>query len=85
MEEKKKPVHEIPLGLVKATLWANQTNGEGVRYRASLSCRYKAGDQWKECTSYTPVELALISKACDMAATWILQQETKATSSRVSE
>jgi hypothetical protein len=68
MEEKKKPAHEIPLGGVKAAIWANQTNG------VTYSCKYKSGDQWKDCTSYGPVEMALISTAFTLANLWISMQ-----------
>ena len=78
MEEKKRPAHEIPLGGVKAAIWANQTNGGGVRYAATFSCQYKSGDQWKDCTSYGPVELALISTAFTLANLWISMQGKQA-------
>ncbi len=78
MEEKQKPIHEIKLGGVKVAIWANQTNGGGVRYAATFSCQYKSGDQWKDCTSYGPVELALISTAFTLANLWISMQGKQA-------
>ena len=74
MEEKQKPIHEITLGGVKVAIWANQTKDGGVRYSTTFKCQYKSGDQWKDCKSYSPVELALISTAFTLANLWISMQ-----------
>ena len=50
-------------------------NGEmAIRYAVTYSCKYKSGDQWKDCTSYGPVEMALISTAFTLANLWISMQ-----------
>ncbi len=43
---KQRPAHEIRLGRIKATIWANQ-NDNGTWYNVTLSRSYKDGDEWK--------------------------------------
>ena len=41
-----KPVDEIRIGRVKATIWRNGTD-EQPRHNVTFSRLYKDGDQWK--------------------------------------
>ena len=72
-EEKKRPVHEIRLGRVRAAIWENETQN-GTRHNVTLSRLYKDGDDWKDSTSFGRDDLPLVMKVSDLAHTWIFQQ-----------
>ena len=69
-----RPVHEIRLGLVKAVIWANQSDA-GVRHQISVARLYrKDGDEWATSDSFGRDDLPLLAKVADMAHTWIFIQ-----------
>ncbi len=70
---KQRPAHEIRLGRIKATIWANQ-NDNGTWYNVTLSRSYKDGDEWKSSASFGRDELLSVAKAADMANSWIHDQ-----------
>lgn len=70
---KQKPAHEIRLGRIKATIWANETEN-GTRYNVSVSRLYKDGEEWKQTTSFGRDDLPLVAKVVDMAHLWIYEQ-----------
>jgi hypothetical protein len=72
-EPKQKPVHEVRLGRIKATIWANDTES-GVRHNVTLARLYKEGDEWKKSGSFGREDLPLVMKVADLAHTWIYQQ-----------
>lgn len=65
-----KPIHEIRLGHIKATIWANDTDN-GTRYNARISRLYKDGDSWKTTDSFGREDLPLVAKVADLTHTWI--------------
>ena len=69
----KKPAHEIRLGLIKATIWQNQTKS-GQRYNVTLVRLFKNGDVWKESAHFGRDDLLPLSKVADMAHTWVYSQ-----------
>ncbi len=71
----KRPVHEVRLGRIKATIWENDTR-DGVRHNVSLSRIYKDGNQWKDSTSFGRDDLPLVMKVADMAHTWVFENST---------
>lgn len=75
---KNKPVHQIRLGRIKATIWANDTSS-GIRHNVNLSRIYKDGEQWKTSDSFGRDDLLLACKALDLAHTWILETGVAAT------
>ncbi len=70
---KQQPVHEIRLGRVKGTIWANQTEN-GIRHNVSVSRLFKDGDEWKQTTSFGRDDLPLVAKVVDLAHLWIYEQ-----------
>ena len=68
--DKQRPAHEIRLGRIKATIWANQ-NDNGTWYNVILSRNYKDGDEWKSSTSFGRDELLTVAKVADLANSWI--------------
>lgn len=72
-QAKKKPVHEIRLGRVRAAIWENESE-QAVMHNATFSRLYKDGDEWKDSTSFGRDDLPLLVKVADMVHTWIYQQ-----------
>ncbi len=72
-KDKEKPVHEVRLGRIKATIWANETEG-GVRHNVQLRRLYKDGDNWAQSDSFGRDDLPLVGKVADMAHTWIFER-----------
>jgi hypothetical protein len=66
-----RPVHEIRLGRIKATIWENATE-TGTRHNVTLARLYKdADDQWRDSHSFGRDDLPLAAKVADLAHTWI--------------
>lgn len=72
----KKPVHEIRMGRVKATVWENETE-KGVRHNTQIRVIYKNDDGWQETDNYGRDHLPLVMKVADLAHTWIFEQGHK--------
>jgi hypothetical protein len=72
---KNRPVQEIRLGFVKASIWENQV-GEAKRYNVTVTRIYKEkeSDQWKTTESFGRDDLLLLAKAADRAHSWICDQ-----------
>ena len=70
---KSRPVHEVRLGKVRASIWENETQN-GPRHNVTVSRLYKDGDDWKDATSFGRDDLLLVAKVCDQAHTWIFEQ-----------
>jgi hypothetical protein len=66
----KKPVHECRFGLVKVSVWQNQTR-KGERHNVTAVRLFRDGDVWRESTHFGRDDLPLLAKAVDMAHTWI--------------
>ena len=80
--EKQKPVHEIRLGLVRASIWENKSE-YGVRHNVSLERLYavKLGENrrtWKSTSSFGRDDLLLAAKVLDLAHTWIHSKPAEA-------
>ena len=72
-----KPVDEIRIGRVKATIWKNGTD-EQPRHNVTFSCLYKDGDQWKSTQSFGRNDLLVLAKVADLAHTRLFQLPTEA-------
>lgn len=68
-----KPAHEIRLGRIKATIWANETEN-GTRYNVTFTRLYKDGDLWKDSDSFGRDDLPLMAKLADRAHSWIFDE-----------
>lgn len=81
-----KPAHEIKLGKIRATIWANDSE-DGIWFSASVARSYKVDNRWKESTSFSRDDLPIAVKALELAYSWIwrkqlrLKQSEKSTSS----
>jgi len=74
---KKQPAHEIKLGRIRVTIWANEAEDHEVRFNAVVSRLYKSGDVWKDTTSLKYDDLPVASKAIDMAFNWIHKKQNQ--------
>lgn len=69
----KTPIHEIRLGLIKASIWRNETKS-GERHNVTLCRLFKNGDSWQQSQHFGRDDLLLAAKALDLAHSWIWQQ-----------
>ncbi|MEZ6097844.1 MAG: hypothetical protein R3E01_02620 [Pirellulaceae bacterium] len=71
MSSGNRPVHEIKLGRVRASIWTNEGDLQSVWFNVSISRVYRDGDEWKTTTSFGRDDLPIVAKAADMAYAWI--------------
>ena len=71
-----KPVAEVRIGRVKATVWPNETEGR-TRHNVTFSRLYRDGAEWKSTQSFGRNDLLVLAKVADFAHSRIfeLQQE----------
>ena len=75
MNSSNRPVHEIKLGRVRASIWMNESDRKDVWFNVSISRVYRDGDQWKTTTSFVRDDLPLVAKAAEMAFAWIWSEK----------
>ena len=61
-----KPVDEIRIGRVKATIWRNGTD-EQPRHNVTFGRLYKEANQWKTTQSFGRNDLLVLAKVADQA------------------
>lgn len=83
-EEKKRPVHEIRLGRIRAAIWENGTQN-GTRYNVTFRRLYRDGEEWKDSDSFGRDDLPLVAKVADRVHSWIFAQTQSDRSNRSSE
>jgi len=71
MEARNKPAHEIRLGKIRVTIWANSTEDHDIWFNATVSRIYRDESTWKDATTFRRDDLPVLSKALDMAYEWI--------------
>ncbi len=69
-----KPVHEIRMGLINASIWHNMTRA-GERFNVTLTRLYRNGDVWSQSSHLGRDDLLVAAKVLDMAHTWIFEQD----------
>ena len=67
---RKKPAHELRLGLIKAAIWEN-TVGESHRYNVTFARIYKNEAEWKSSDTFGRDDLLVLAKVADQAHSWI--------------
>ena len=72
MASNNRPIHEIKLARIRATLWLNR-DGSKTWYSVAIARTYRDGDEWKDTTSFSRDDLPLVAKAAEMAYSWIWQ------------
>jgi hypothetical protein len=71
---KDKPIHEVRIGRIKATIWLNRTES-GVRHNVTLKRLFKrdANSQWETSEVFGRDDLLLVAEVCRAAALWIYE------------
>ena len=72
-----KPVAELRIGAVKATVWENEVGGI-TRHNVTFSRIYRDEDQWKTTHSYGFKNLLTLAKLADQAHTLIAERKAEA-------
>ena len=67
-----KPVAEVRIGRVKATVWPNETEGR-TRHNVTFSRLYRDGEKWKRTQSFGRNELLVLAKVADQAHSRIFE------------
>ena len=65
-----KPIDEVLIGRVKATIWQNGTE-DAPRYNVTFSRLYKDGDKWQKTQSFGRNDLLSLAKVADLAGVHI--------------
>jgi hypothetical protein len=73
MEKTNKPIHQITLGAIRASIWKNENKGV-VHFDTTFSRLYLAGNTWKSADSFGRNDLLSLAKVVDQAHSWICQQ-----------
>lgn len=74
-QDRHRPAHEVRLGRLRATIWANQHAEQGTWYSVTLSRSYKDGQgQWKSAQSFGRDDLLVVSEVCRQAFLWVHRQ-----------
>jgi hypothetical protein len=77
MNEKKepvRPVHEVRLGKIRASVWGNRTNG-ATWYTITLSRLYRdKGGKWQQAESFGPEDLPVIQSIIHELERWYFTQ-----------
>ena len=66
-----RPIHEIKLGRIRASVWTNESENQESWFSVSITRVYRDGNEWRTTTSFGRDDLPLVAKAADMAYAWI--------------
>ena len=77
MARNSKPVAELRIGAVKATVWENEVGGI-TRHNVTFSRIYRDEDQWKTTHSFGLNNLLTVAKLADQAHTLIAERHAEA-------
>jgi len=73
MAAKTKPVHEIRIGRVRASIWANTSQAGRTFHKVTVQRLYKAESGWRSTASFGRDDLPLVAKALDAAHSWVFE------------
>ena len=68
---RKKPIHEVRLGLIKAAIWENTVGDNLLRYNVTFARIYKTETEWKASDAFGRDDLLVLAKVADQAHSWI--------------
>lgn len=75
---KNQPVHELRIGTIKAVVWANKVNNNGVMHNVVPVRIYRDDNgEWHETHSLGRDDLLVAAKVLDLAHSWIIEHERK--------
>ena len=76
MASNAKPVAELRIGTIKATVWENEVGGM-TRHNVTFSRIYHDGDQWKTTQSFGFNNLLTLAKLADQTHTLIAERNAE--------
>ena len=68
-----RPVDDVRIGRVKATIWRNETEDGKARFNTVFARLYKDGDAWQSTPSFGRNDLLLVAKVADLAHTRVCE------------
>ena len=71
------PTKRIKIGLITATIWANEKENGGTRYSIDIVRNYKIDDVWKETSSFGIDDLPVVAKVSDFALKAVLELQSQ--------
>jgi hypothetical protein len=71
MAAKTKPVHEIRIGRIRASIWANQSKAGRTFHKVTVQRLFKTDAGWRSNASFARDDLPLVAKVLDAAHSWI--------------
>jgi hypothetical protein len=71
--ERKKPVHEIRIGRIKAAIWQHKVENRKF-FSTTIVRLYKDGKYWKQSSSFDLSDLPLVAKVADHAYAFIFNR-----------
>jgi hypothetical protein len=74
MEQKKKPIHEIKLGRIRAAIWKNEADNQEVWFNVEVSRSYKQDGKWNDTKTFRRDDLPILGLATDLAHRWIWRE-----------
>ena len=77
MSSGNRPIHEIKLGRIRASIWSHEGNGQGNWHSVSITRLYREREEWKTSTSFGRDDLPVVSKAVEMAYAWIWKTQER--------
>lgn len=78
MNRSTKPIHEIRLGTIRASIWANLSRDRRTYFNVTVTRLYRDGEQWKDSPSFGRDDLPVVGKVVDLAYAWIWNQDQPA-------
>jgi hypothetical protein len=75
-----KPVHKIRHGAVSASIWRRDTD-KGPMHNVTFQRAYRAGEDWKNTSSFGRKDLLVVGLIAARAYEWIASQHGKPKSS----
>tara|TARA_R110002096_G_scaffold48810_9_gene129165 strand:- start:16 stop:297 length:282 start_codon:yes stop_codon:yes gene_type:complete len=74
-ENNNRPVHEIRMSGVKASIWKNETKTGGSFYSASFHTLYRDSEgSWRRSSSFGREDLLLLAKVANEVHTYMVLQ-----------
>ena len=77
-----KPVHEMRLGRIVASVWAN-TSPKGTYYAVTACRLYRKGQGWARTSSFGRDDLPLVAKVMNDAHTWLFSEAARVAPSTI--
>ena len=65
-----KPVAEIRVGRITATIWQNTPTDEGVFYSVHITRLFRRGSNWDRTPAFGRDDLLTVAKVADLARVW---------------